>query len=157
MNGPKNTYDRTIELDDVASGALGPTSPERSGDGDYAWMPDSREFRFRSRAPKQKPQLYRYTLATRKVVALTNIKQGVSGPVVSHRGERIALPVSDPAPVARGAVRLCQSRLCAEGAQKKSDIRKIDTLFFEPTAKATRTSTNRTSGSSTPTAPIPSN
>ncbi|MGB6412582.1 MAG: hypothetical protein WBF19_04500, partial [Candidatus Cybelea sp.] len=98
MNGPKDTYDRTIELVDVASGKLRHNVTKHVGDGDFAWMPDSRSFVFVRRVEKKKPQLYRYTLASGKVVALTSIKQGVSSPVVSHRGDRIALAVSDTAP-----------------------------------------------------------
>src|SRR5579872_4926175 len=37
MNGPKNSYDRTIELVDVATGRVRHNVTGRIGDGDYAW------------------------------------------------------------------------------------------------------------------------
>ncbi len=63
MNGPKDTYDRTIELVDVASGAVTHNVTKHLGDGDYAWMADGRSFVFVRKVEKKKPQLYRYTLA----------------------------------------------------------------------------------------------
>src|SRR5580700_10397286 len=83
-NGPKNSYDRTVDLVDVATGALAANVTGRQGDGDYAWMPDGASFVFVRTLPKQKGQLYRFTLATRQSVQLTHFKQGVSSPVVSH-------------------------------------------------------------------------
>ncbi len=131
LDGSKNTYDRTIDLIDVATGALVPNVTGKKGDGDYAWMPDGKSFVFVRALPKHKPQLYRYTLATRKAVALTHIKQGVSGPVVSHDGKHIALSVNDPDPVDAAYVNFAKAGFKPSAAQKKTDIRKIDTLFFE--------------------------
>ena len=95
MNGPKNSYDRSIELIDVASGALTHNVTKHLGDGDYDWMPDGKSFVFVRTMPKQKPQLYRYTLATGTVVQLTHVKDGVSGPVVAHDGKLCADRVQD--------------------------------------------------------------
>ncbi|MFY9631352.1 MAG: S9 family peptidase [Candidatus Cybelea sp.] len=131
MNGPEDTYDRTIELVDVASGKLRHNVTKHVGDGDFAWMPDSRSFVFVRRVEKKKPQLYRYTLASGKVVALTSIKQGVSSPVVSHRGDRIALAVSDTAPAPAAQIDFAKAGFVPKDSQKKSDIRFIDQLFFE--------------------------
>jgi dipeptidyl aminopeptidase/acylaminoacyl peptidase len=130
-NGPKNTYDRTIELVDVTSGKLTHNVTGRVGDGDYAWMPDSRSFVFVRALDKQKPQLYRYTLAGAKIVALTHIKQGVSGPVVSHAGDRIALAVTDTDPAHAAYVDFAKAGFTPKDAQRKSDVRVINQLFFE--------------------------
>ncbi len=131
MNGPKDTYDRSIELVDVATGKLTHNVTRHLGDGDYAWMPDSRSFVFVRTVEKQKPQLYRYTLAGGAITRLTHIADGVSGPVVDHAGDRIALTVTatDPAPSAQ--VDFAKAGFTPKAAQRKSDIAVIDSLFFE--------------------------
>jgi dipeptidyl aminopeptidase/acylaminoacyl peptidase len=131
MNGPKNTYDRTIELVDVPTGKLTRNVTKRVGDGDYAWMPDGRSFVFVRTLDKQKPQLYRYSLGTGAVAQLTHIKDGVSGPVVSHAGDRIALTVTETDPVAKTYVDFSKAGFTPKASQQKSDIAVIDSLFFE--------------------------
>ena len=131
MNGPKNTYDRSIELVDVASGKLTHNVTKHLGDGDYAWMPDSRTFVFVRTVPKQKPQLYRYTLATGSVVQLTHVKDGVSSPVPSHAGDRIALTVTQTDPTANAYVDFSKAGFVPKASQKKSDIHVINQLFFQ--------------------------
>jgi|HubBroStandDraft_4_1064222.scaffolds.fasta_scaffold00006_80 dipeptidyl aminopeptidase/acylaminoacyl peptidase len=131
MNGPKDTYDRTIELVDVATGAVTDNVTKKTGDGDYAWMSDSRSFVFVRTVEKQKPQLYRYTLGTGAIVALTHIKDGVSGPVVSHAGDRIALSVTDSDPAPAAQIDFAKAGFTPKDAQKKSDIQMIDQLFFQ--------------------------
>jgi dipeptidyl aminopeptidase/acylaminoacyl peptidase len=131
MDGPKNTYDRTIELVDVSNGNLTHDVTKHVGDGDYAWMPDGRSFVFVRTVEKQKPQLYRYTLATAKIVQLTHIKQGVSGPVVSHAGDRIALSVTDSDPAPNAYIDFAKAGFTPKDGEKKSDINVIDQLFFE--------------------------
>jgi dipeptidyl aminopeptidase/acylaminoacyl peptidase len=130
-NGPKDTYDRTIDLVDVATGKLTVNVTGHIGDGDYAWMPDGASFVFVRTLPKQKGQLYRYTLATGKSVALTHFKQGVSSPVVSHDGKRIALSVNDPDPADAAYIDFAKAGFAPTPEQKKTDIHKIDQLFFE--------------------------
>ncbi len=131
MNGPKDTYDRSIELVDVATGKLTHDVTRHLGDGDYAWMPDSRSFVFVRTVEKQKPQLYRYMLAGGTIRRLTHIADGVSGPVVDHAGDRIALTVTstDPAPSAQ--VDFAKAGFTPKAAQRKSDIAVVDSLFFE--------------------------
>jgi dipeptidyl aminopeptidase/acylaminoacyl peptidase len=131
LNGPKDKYDRTIDLIDVATGKLVANVTGQTGDGDYDWMPDGASFVFVRTVPKQKPQLYRYTLATGKAVQLTNVKQGVSGPAVSHDGKHIALSVNDPDPVDDAYIDFTKAGFKPTDAQKKTDIHKIDSLFFE--------------------------
>jgi dipeptidyl aminopeptidase/acylaminoacyl peptidase len=131
MNGPKNTYDRTIELVDVATGRLTHNVTKRVGDGDYAWMPDGRSFVFVRTLPKRKPQLYRYTLATGAVVQLTHIERGVSSPVPSHAGDRIALTVTETDPAANANIDFAKAGFTPLASQKKSDIHVINQLFFE--------------------------
>ncbi|HYL27924.1 MAG TPA: S9 family peptidase, partial [Candidatus Nitrosotalea sp.] len=131
MNGPKNTYDRSIELVDVSSGALSHNVTKHLGDGDYAWMPDSHSFVFVRAVEKQKPQLFRYTLATGAVVQLTHIKQGVSSPVASNAGDRIALTITDIDPAPDSSVDFAKAGFTPKPSQKKSDIQMINTLFFQ--------------------------
>ncbi|MBV8068051.1 MAG: S9 family peptidase [Candidatus Eremiobacteraeota bacterium] len=131
MNGPKDTYDRTVELVNVASGALTHNATKHAGDGDYAWMPDGRSFVFVRTVEKQKPQLYRYTLATGAIAQLTRIKQGVSGPVPSHAGDRIALTVTDTDPMPSAQADFAKAGFVPKASQKQSDIRIINQLFFQ--------------------------
>jgi dipeptidyl aminopeptidase/acylaminoacyl peptidase len=131
MNGPKNTYDRTIDLVNVATGALSPNVTKHVGDGDYDWMHDGKSFVFVRAVDKQKPQLYRYTLAGGAVVQLTHIKNGVSGPVVSHSGDRIALTVTDTDPAHDAYVDFSKAGFTPTSLEKKSDVHLIDALFFQ--------------------------
>jgi dipeptidyl aminopeptidase/acylaminoacyl peptidase len=131
MNGPKDTYDRSIELVDVTTGQRKHNVTKHLGDGDYAWMPDGRSFVFVRTVEKQKPQLYRYTIAGGSIVQLTHVPDGVSAPVVDHAGDRIALTVTatDPAPSAQ--VDFAKAGFTPKSSQRKSDIAVIDSLFFE--------------------------
>jgi dipeptidyl aminopeptidase/acylaminoacyl peptidase len=131
MNGPKDTYDRTIDLVDVASGKLTPNVTGRVGDGDYDWMPDGTSFVFVRTLDKAKPQLFRYTLATGTIVQLTHIAQGVSSPAVSHDGKHIALTVTDKDAVDNAYIDFSKAGFKPTDAQKKTDIHTIHTLFFE--------------------------
>ncbi len=131
MNGPKDTYDRSIELVDVATGKLTHNVTKHLGDGDFAWMPDSRSFVFVRTAEKQKPQLYRYALATKAMVQLTHIADGVSAPVVDHAGDRIALTVTATDPPSIAQVDFAKAGFTPKSSQRKSDIEIIDSLFFE--------------------------
>jgi dipeptidyl aminopeptidase/acylaminoacyl peptidase len=131
MNGPKNSYDRTIELVDVRSGNLRHNVTGHVGDGDYAWMADSRSFVFVRTLDKQKPQLFRYTLATGKIVQLTHIKQGASSPVLSHAGDRIALTVTDTDPAPDAFIDFARAGFAPKSSQRKSDVNVIDELFFQ--------------------------
>ncbi|MBV9720043.1 MAG: S9 family peptidase [Candidatus Eremiobacteraeota bacterium] len=131
MDGPKNAYDRTIELVDVSSAKLTHNVTGHVGDGDFAWMPDGRSFVFVRTVEKQKPQLYRYTLATGRIVQLTHIKQGVSSPVVSHAGDRIALAVTDTDPAPNARIDFAKAGFTPKDSEKKSDIHTITELFFQ--------------------------
>jgi dipeptidyl aminopeptidase/acylaminoacyl peptidase len=131
MNGPKNTYDRTVELVEVRSGNQRHNVTGHLGDGDYAWMPDSKSFVFVRTLDKQKPQLFRYTLATGKIVQLTHIKQGVSSPVVSHDGDRIALAVTETDAAHDTYVDFARAGFKPKNSQQKSDVNVINQLFFE--------------------------
>jgi dipeptidyl aminopeptidase/acylaminoacyl peptidase len=131
MNGPKDTYDRTIDLVDVATGTLMHNVTKHVGDGDYDWLRDGKSFVFVRTLDKQKPQLYRYTLAGGAVVQLTHIKSGVSAPVVSHGGDRIALTVTDTDPAHDAYVDFGKAGFTPSSSQKKSDVHLIDELFFQ--------------------------
>ncbi len=131
MNGPKNSYDRTIELVNVAGGKLTHNVTGKVGDGDFAWNPDGRSFVFVRAVDKGKPQLYRYTLGSGAIVRLTNVAQGVSSPVFSHAGDRIALTVTDSDPALNAFVNFTRAGFTPKASEKKSDIEIIDQLFFE--------------------------
>lgn len=131
MDGPKNTYDRSIELVDVATGNLTHNVTKNLGDGDYDWMPDGKSFVFVRTVPKAKPQLYRYTLATGTVTQLTHVKDGVSGPVVSHDGTRIALTVTESDPAHAAYIDFTKAGFTPKPDQKNTDIHTIDQLFFQ--------------------------
>jgi dipeptidyl aminopeptidase/acylaminoacyl peptidase len=131
MNGPKNSYDRTIELVDVATGNLVHNITKHLGDGDYAWMPDGQSFVFVRTVEKEKPQLYRFTLANGAITQLTRIKDGVSGPVVSHAGNRIALTVTETDSAQPAQVDFAKAGFAPKDSEKKSDIAIINGLFFE--------------------------
>ena len=131
MNGPKNSYDRTIELVDVATGNLVHNVTKHLGDGDYAWMPDGQSFVFVRTVGKEKPQLYRFTLANGATTQLTRIKDGVSGPVVSHAGNRIALTVTETDSAQPAQVDFAKAGFAPKDSEKKSDIAIINGLFFE--------------------------
>jgi dipeptidyl aminopeptidase/acylaminoacyl peptidase len=130
-NGPKNRYDRTINLVNVSTGRTTANVTGRLSDGDFAWMPDGSSFVFVRSMPKKKPQLYRYTLATKKTVVLTNIAKGVSGPTISHDGKRIALSVNDEDATPNAHVDFSKAGFTPTADEKKSDIQQIDQLFFE--------------------------
>ncbi len=131
MDGPKNTYDRSIELVDVASRKLIRNVTKHAGDGDYAWMPDGHSFVFVRTVGKGKPQLYRYALTTGGVSRLTNIKDGVSSPVVSHAGDRIAVAVTQTDVPHDAYVDFAKAGFTPKSTQRKTDIRTIGQLFFE--------------------------
>jgi dipeptidyl aminopeptidase/acylaminoacyl peptidase len=130
-DGPKNRYDRTIDLVDVATGKITSNVTGRTGDGDFAWLPNDKAFVFVRTMPKGKPQLYRYTLANKNVVRLTNIAKGVSGPTLSHDGKRIALSVNDQDEAPNAHVDFTKAGFTPTADEKKSDIQQIDQLFFE--------------------------
>lgn len=131
MNGPKDSYDRAIALVDTATGTMTQNVTKHTGDGDYAWMPDGRSFVFVRRVEKQKPQLYRYTLGTGTIVQLTHVKDGVSSPVPSHAGDRIALSVTETDPQPAAQIDFAKAGFTPKDAQKKSDIAIINQLFFQ--------------------------
>jgi dipeptidyl aminopeptidase/acylaminoacyl peptidase len=129
IDGPKNTYETTVLLVDVAGDRV-INATKGTHDGDTAWAPDSSGFYF-VRAVKKIPQLFRYTLATGKYVQVSHVKDGVSGPTPSHDGKLIAFTVSvtDPAPDARINFRRAGFKPTKD--ELKSDVRTIDVLNFE--------------------------
>ena len=130
-NGPKNSYDRTIDLVDVADGSIRHEVTGKTGDADYDWMPDSKSFVFVRTLPKQKPQLFRYTIAAGTTVALTHVSDGVSGPAVSHDGKRIAFTVTQTTPAHDAYIDFSKAGFTPKADQKKTDVHTIDQLFFQ--------------------------
>ena len=64
-------------------------------------MPDSRSFVFVRKVREEEAAALSLYAATGTIVQLTHVKQGVSSPVVSHAGDRIALSVTDSDPRSR--------------------------------------------------------
>jgi dipeptidyl aminopeptidase/acylaminoacyl peptidase len=128
MNGPKDRYDATILLVDVAR-ATTVNATRGTMDGDTAWSPDSRSFYF-VRPAKKTPQIFRYDLATHHIVQVTQVKDGASGPTPSNDGKRIAFTVVavDAAPAAQ--IDFAKAGFRPSKAQQKTDIRAINQLFW---------------------------
>ncbi len=156
INGPKDTYDRTIALVDVASGAVTENVTKHIGDGDYAWMPDSRSFVFvrRSKSRNRSSTVSRWP--TGAVVALTHIKDGVSSPVVFAR-RRPHRPQRDgDRSGACGADRFRQSRLHAERrAEEERHQRSSTSSSSRATGPGIPTAITSTFGPLMPTARTP--
>ena len=131
MNGPKNKYDRTIDLIDVQSGKRYAQRHGHLGDGDYAWMPDSRASFSCARSTRRSRSSYRYTLAGGTIVQFTRIKQGVSSPVVSHDGDRIALSVTDKDPDHTAYIDFAKAGFTPSRRRRKPTSTSSITLFFE--------------------------
>ena len=130
MNGPKNAYDSTILLVDVRSGKV-VDATQGQHDGDFAWSPDSMSFYFGRPDKKKTGQIFRYTLASGAIAQLSHAKDGASSPVPSHDGKRIAFTVTDTDPAPATFVDFSKAGFKPSKAQTKSDIRAIDTLFYQ--------------------------
>jgi dipeptidyl aminopeptidase/acylaminoacyl peptidase len=128
MNGPKDRYDSTILLVDVAN-ATTADATHGTMDGDAAWSPDSRSFYF-VRPAKKTPQIFRYDLATRKIVQITHVKNGASGPTPSNSGKRLAFTVVDTDSAPAAQIDFTKAGFRPSKAQQKSDIRTINQLFW---------------------------
>lgn len=129
MNGPKNTYETTVLLIDVANDRVADVT-RGTQDGDLAWAPDSNALYFVRPDRKKHPQIFRYALSSAKITQVTHVADGVSGPVPSHDGKRIAFTVTqtDPAPPAR--IDFAKAGFKPSKDEKKSDVRTIGALFF---------------------------
>ena len=129
MNGPKNTYDTTVLLVDVATGHAADIT-HGTQDGDLAWSPDSKSLYF-VRPDKQKHgQIFRYALSDGKIVQLSKLKDGASGPSPSHDGKRIAFSVTETDPAPRAYVDFAKAGFQPSKSELKSDIRTITTMQF---------------------------
>lgn len=131
MDGPKDTYVRSIGLVDTSSGHLQEQITGAAGDGDYDWMPDGRAFVFVRKVGTQRPQLYRYTIDSGDLKRLTHVEFGVSSPVVSHDGQQIALSVHQPDNATPTHIDFAKAGFAPSLEQRATDIRTIDNLFFE--------------------------
>ncbi len=130
MNGPKNTYDSTVLLVDVAR-ATTIDATKGTTDGDIAWSPDSKHLYFVRTQPKKKPQIFRYDVATAKITQISNVKNGASGPVPSHDGNRIAFTVVDTDAARNAQIDFAKAGFTPTKEEKKSDIHTIDQLLYE--------------------------
>jgi dipeptidyl aminopeptidase/acylaminoacyl peptidase len=130
MNGPKNTYDSTILLVNVAR-ATTVDATKGTADGDIAWSPDSKSLYFVRGGEKKKPQLYRYDVATGTITQVSHLKKSVSGPVPSNDGKRIAFAITDVDPAPAAHIDFEKAGFKPTKAEQKSDIRTINQLFYE--------------------------
>ncbi len=130
MNGPKNTYESTVLLVDVANGVTTDITRGKH-DGDTAWAPDSKFLYFVRPDKKKRPQIFRYTLNGGKITQLTSVKDGASGPVPSHDGRRIAFTVTQTDAAHATYVDFAKAGFKPGKDEQKTDIRTIDTMGFE--------------------------
>ena len=130
LNPQKNTYESTLLLVDVATGATRVVG-KGPHDGAAAWAPDSSWFAFVRPGKNKKPQIFRYDLGGGKIVQLTHAKDGAGGPVFSHDGKQLAYTVvaTDPAHVT--FVDFGNAGYKPKAAQQKTDIRQITTMHFD--------------------------
>jgi dipeptidyl aminopeptidase/acylaminoacyl peptidase len=128
MNGPKNRYDSTVLLVDVAH-ATTDDATKGTEDGDTAWSPDSKSFYF-VRPAKKTPQIFRYDLATGKITQITHVKNGASGPVPSNDGKHLAFTVVDTDAAPPAQIDFAKADFTPSKDEQKSDIRTINTLFW---------------------------
>ena len=132
MNGPKDSYATDLYI--VHTDGTGLIRMTHDGkDGSAAWAPDSRSFAF-VRGPQkkgEKPQIFRYRVATGAITQLSHVKDGAGSPVYSHDGKHIAftvVTVQTPPPA--------QANFQAAGfkptkVQQRSDVRIIRDLYYE--------------------------
>ncbi len=130
MNGPKDTYDSTILLVDVAR-ATTIDATRGTTDGDIAWSPDSKYVYFVRTPAKKRPQIFRYDVATAKIAKISNVKNGASGPVPSRDGKHIAFTVVDTDPAPNARIDFAKAGFTPAKDEKRSDIRTINELFYE--------------------------
>ncbi len=130
MDGPKDTYDSTILLVDVARATTIDATKGKT-DGDFAWSPDSKYLYFVRSQPKKKPQIFRYDVATAKITQISNVKNGASGPLPSRDGKHIAFTVVDTDPAPNAQVDFAKAGFTPTKDEKKSDIHSIDQLIYE--------------------------
>ncbi|MGZ3517955.1 MAG: prolyl oligopeptidase family serine peptidase [Vulcanimicrobiaceae bacterium] len=130
MNGPNNTYYTNLELVDAAGGAVKQIT-SGNHDSSPAWSPDSRTIVFVRSKKGAKPQIFTYRIADGRVVQLSHVKSGASGPLYSHDGKHIAFSsttVDDPHP---SYVDFAAAGFSPKKKQRRSDIRIIDTMHYE--------------------------
>lgn len=132
IDGPANASVSTIDLVDTRTGDVSHATKGKH-DNSVAWAPNGKSFYFVRPDKKTKhPQIFRYTLATKAIEQITHVKDGfVSSPVPSHDGRRVAFTVVAVDPPHDAYVDFAKAGFTPKAAQKKSDIRTIDQLFFE--------------------------
>ena len=130
MDGPKNTYYSTILLVDNGTGVTIDATRGKH-DGDFAWAPDSKSFYFVRADKKKTSQFFRYTVADGAISQVSHSKVDVGSPVPSNDGKRIAFIVTDTDPAPASYVDFAKAGFKPSKEEKKSDIRSIETLFYE--------------------------
>jgi dipeptidyl aminopeptidase/acylaminoacyl peptidase len=131
LSGPKNAYESTILLVDVATGAARDAT-HGTHDGGMAWMPDSRGFAFSRPAKKgHKPQIFSYRLNDAKIVQITHLKDGAGGAQYSHDGKRIAFTVDSNDPAHAAYIDFAKAGFAPKRTQKLTDIHTIERMHFE--------------------------
>jgi dipeptidyl aminopeptidase/acylaminoacyl peptidase len=130
MNGPKNSYDSTVLLVDVRTGKVTDATRGRH-DGDLVWAPDSKSFYFGRPDKKKTGQIFRFTLANGAITQISHAKDDASSPTPSHDGKRIAYTVTTTDPAPATFVDFTKAGFKPGKDQQKSDIRAIESLFYE--------------------------
>lgn len=132
LDGPSNGAMTTIDLVDTRSGKLTEATKGKHDNG-IAWAPNGKSFYFVRTDPRTKhPQIFRYTLARGTIEQLTHVKDGfVNGPAPSHDGKHLAFTVVAVDPPHDAYIDFAKAGFTPKAAQKKTDIRTIDRLFFQ--------------------------
>ena len=132
MNGPKNSYDRTIELVDVSSGSLTHNVTKHVGDGDLRVDAGRPQLRLRSDGREAEAAALPLHACDRR----GRRSSRTSSKAFRRRSSRTPATASRSAvtetdPAHERYVDFAKAGFTPKDSQKKSDINVIDQLFFE--------------------------
>src|SRR5665213_695520 len=130
LNPQKNTYQSSLLLVDVATGASRDAT-KGTHDGGASWAPDSSGFAFARPGKDHKPQIFMYRVADGRIVQLTHAKDGAGGAVFSHDGKHFAYTVVATDEAHATFVNFGDAGYKPKASQKKTDIRQITTMHFD--------------------------
>lgn len=132
LDGPTDSSKATVELVRLADGRITDLT-HGTKDGDIAWTPDSAAVYFvREDAATKHPQVFRVARDGGAPVRITKVTTGfVSSPVPSHSGKELAFTVTDVDAPHNAYVDFSKAGFTPKASQRKTDIRTIDSLFYE--------------------------
>jgi dipeptidyl aminopeptidase/acylaminoacyl peptidase len=129
LDGKDNAYHTNIWLADVATGHT--MQLTRGNDDDSpAWSPDDRWLAFVS-GRKEKAQIFRIAVSGGEAEQLTTQSSGVSSPVWSNDGSRIAFLAVTKTPQPKAEIDWRAAYIAPSDSQRTSDVRVFNVLHFE--------------------------